>query len=1006
MRNFLFLLVSLMSYLIVLPSYAVEFCNFPYSEPIEGEVAVVGQAVDSDRERFKVLNAFKGNIVEVGGSSGSLSAALVRNYEEILEKTNLKRGGSFGIGPFKFGKSREFIQTITKKKYTATFVLQFDVKLPNEKFEIDTSKGTPLTDYALTLVNNPCQFKQIFGDSFVFQTQRGASVYVAINVSFSSSVHLDEYKQNMDASLEGKFDGLTKTVCTVCGAIPIKIPAFNFKATLEQATGKTSKSTVEDGKIDVVAMQIGGDASRLGQIFGTGQDVALASCSLSALDNCDKAFNNVLAYLAQEEFATGVKNYPTVLSYLSRPYWEVDPSIQLVKEVTPAIQSARDQLAQKLLNRETDLSTLKDMLASPLTVAHRQVLTTLQSQLGQDIQKLTATGFTCFSDLASCESESTQVLGNLTVYDKAVLQFYLEDGLMAHFSFDPPSSSKELITNSYPFAARLYGDINYESPDYYPHPERLFKDKPALDLTDGVSSSTVFPGCTVTLFDGYSYTGNSTTVSNRNDFRDIGWNDVASSAKLNCPSSTETTVDDLKKYKGAVYGAKLVADRANSPNSAYSFDNTFIDIPDNNELIAPYMTVGAWVKPANNNAGIIVGKVSDNWDHQYALWQNGNNLSFSIRRTNGKCQGGGWYRTDASSQLAIGKWSFVVGTWDGNTAKIYVNGELKGSKADIPSGGIDNCQSGSVRVGFWTDQSVSYFKGDIDDLILYSRALSDEEIQRIYTGIKSNTTSPEPTTDNRIKGISTRALVDTAPEKFMIAGIYVQGTDGKKVLVRATGKGLVNQGVNTQLDAKMEIRELSSGGLLDSNDDWRKHGTASEIQAAGHTPQNETDAALFISFNQGYYTMQVMPSGTQAGVGLVEVYDQVLNSDSRLSGISTRSYVGTTPANYMYAGLAIQGTVKVMIRGLGKGLAAQGVTGALDDAKIILRNQAGTVVDSNDNWATHVSAGILQQRGQAPSDSSDAAMIIDLSDGLYTIEVSSAKGGSGVALVEVYEITM
>ncbi len=107
----------------------------------------------------------------------------------------------------------------------------------------------------------------------------------------------------------------------------------------------------------------------------------------------------------------------------------------------------------------------------------------------------------------------------------------------------------------------------------------------------------------------------------------------------------------------------------------------------------------------------------------------------------------------------------------------------------------------------------------------------------------------------------------------------------------------------------------------------------------------------------------------------------------------------------MYAGLAIQGTVKVMIRCLGKSLVAQGVSGALDDAKIVLRKQDGSMIDSNDNWATHASASTLQQRGQAPNESSDAAMIVDLSDGLYTIEVSSANGQSGIGLIEVYEIT-
>ena len=130
-------------------------------------------------------------------------------------------------------------------------------------------------------------------------------------------------------------------------------------------------------------------------------------------------------------------------------------------------------------------------------------------------------------------------------------------------------------------------------------------------------------------------------------------------------------------------------------------------------------------------------------------------------------------------------------------------------------------------------------------------------------------------------------------------------------------------------------------------------------------------------------------------------------SSGKINGISTRAPVGSSATDYMYAGLAIQEDVNVLIRGLGKGLVAQGVAGALDDAMITVRTVRkadGTVVDSNDNWQTHSSSSMLTQRGQAPTDSSDAAMIINLPEGLYTIEVKSAKGGQGVALVEVYEI--
>jgi len=248
----------------------------------------------------------------------------------------------------------------------------------------------------------------------------------------------------------------------------------------------------------------------------------------------------------------------------------------------------------------------------------------------------------------------------------------------------------------------------------------------------------------------------------------------------------------------------------------------------------------------------------------------------------------------------------------------------------------------------------------------------------------------------------------------MMAGVYIRGTAQKKALVRATGKGLVKQGVNTLLDAKLEVYDLATSTTTpaDKNDDWKQHSSYSAVQAAGGMPDGY-DAALISGLNQGYYSMVVMPSGGSMtsggggteGIGLVEVYDNDPASASRLSGISTRSYVGSAAADYMYAGLAIQGgSLRLLIRGLGKGLVAQGVAGALDDAIITVRKADGTVVDSNDNWQSHSSSSVLTQRGQAPKESSDAAMIINLFEGLYTIEVKSAKGGSGVALVEVYEI--
>jgi len=688
MRNFLFLLASLTSYFVALPSYAVEFCNFPYSEPIAGEVAVVGQAIDSDHDRFKVLNAFKGRVVEVGGGTASLNISLSTDQNEIYSKIEQKKEGKIKIGWFSAGKSRDFTSVILKKSYSATFMLSFDATLPNDKWEIDSSGGTPLTDYAKSLVNNPCQFKQVFGNSFIFQTQRGVSLYVAITISFSQDIYFQEFKRGMNASLEGSFKGFTGNVCILCGEKKFTIPAFDFNLAFNKSSGNISQTTLESGKVDVAIMQKGGDVSRLGQVFGTGGDIAIASCSLNSLDSCTRAFNNVLAYLAQEEFAAGVKRYPVVLNYLSRPYWEIDPSITLVKEVTPAVEMARTNLATELSNREQSLITVKNMLASPslTVVGHRQELAALQPKLEQDVQKLIAAGFTCFSDLASCEGLSNQVISNLTVYNKSILQFYPEDGLVLFLPFN---------TNS-------------------------------LDESGN---------------------GNN----------------------------------------GVVHGAVLTKDRNGKENSAYSFNgSSYIGVPYNPQFnITPSgFSVALWFTPESSQSPIhaLIDKAHgitglNSWVVQCVNDGTTAKNLFEFAVGNGS----GWMIAD-STCIFDNKWHFVVVNFDGATTKFYVDGELKQT---APFSGSPVSNRNGISIGTASINN-RFFKGSIDDIRIYNRAITDTEVQQLYTGKTTVVPQPEEVTaTNRLGGISTRSYVGTDPANYMIAGLFVN-TTAKKVVARAS----------------------------------------------------------------------------------------------------------------------------------------------------------------------------------------------------------------------------
>jgi len=254
----------------------------------------------------------------------------------------------------------------------------------------------------------------------------------------------------------------------------------------------------------------------------------------------------------------------------------------------------------------------------------------------------------------------------------------------------------------------------------------------------------------------------------------------------------------------------------------------------------------------------------------------------------------------------------------------------------------------------------------------------------------------------RLKGISTRGYVGNTAENNMFAGLIISGSGSEKLLIRGLGQGLNSVGVATSLDARLEIKNLNSNTIVDSNNDWQTHSSASQLSQYAATPVSTRDAALVTSLNTGMYSIQVSPVSSP-GVGLVEIFDKDLSSKNRLAGISTRGYVGNTPVEFMYAGISVQGNLKVLIRALGDGLRSRGVAGALDDAKITVR-KGSSVIATNDSWSQDKSAMELQQKQQSPPSTSDAAMFIMLSEGDYTIEVSSARGGKGVALVEVYDM--
>ena len=105
----------------------------------------------------------------------------------------------------------------------------------------------------------------------------------------------------------------------------------------------------------------------------------------------------------------------------------------------------------------------------------------------------------------------------------------------------------------------------------------------------------------------------------------------------------------------------------------------------------------------------------------------------------------------------------------------------------------------------------------------------------------------------------------------------------------------------------------------------------------------------------------------------------------------------------------------MIIRAIGLELRAPpyNIPNALADPRLELHNHTGALIASNDNWQTTVIGGIItgnqvsdiQNSGYAPGDGRESAIIADLPPGNYTAILRGVNNTTGVALVEVYDLS-
>ena len=273
-----------------------------------------------------------------------------------------------------------------------------------------------------------------------------------------------------------------------------------------------------------------------------------------------------------------------------------------------------------------------------------------------------------------------------------------------------------------------------------------------------------------------------------------------------------------------------------------------------------------------------------------------------------------------------------------------------------------------------------------------------------------------------LANISTRAFVQTG-DNVMIGGFIVQGTQPKRVIIRAIGPELSAPPFNIPNALSNPTLELhgSTGALIASNNNWRTTiiggiittNQVRDIINSGYAPGDGRESAIIAELPGGNYTAIVRGVNNTMGVALVEVYDLSAETNSILGNISTRSFVQTGD-NVMIGGFIVQGTApkRVIVRAIGPELTQYGVPNAMANPTLEVHDGTGALIASNDNWVRTIIGGIItsnqfreiRDSGYAPGDGRESAIIADLPAGNYTAIVRGVNNTTGVALVEVYDL--
>ncbi|GAB3991329.1 hypothetical protein GCM10028807_21160 [Spirosoma daeguense] len=190
----------------------------------------------------------------------------------------------------------------------------------------------------------------------------------------------------------------------------------------------------------------------------------------------------------------------------------------------------------------------------------------------------------------------------------------------------------------------------------------------------------------------------------------------------------------------------FTTDHTNKANSAILLDgiDDYIYMPENsnNSLNPEALSISIWIKPAPLTHRMQIYNKSRYENSANEVYSSllkkendvgpGTTIMTDIKQGSNCEPGKGWQSFPVTSSIEMDVWHHLVFTYTGNTARMYIDGALLSVKNDLPANKIDVCPGAELKFGAAIKGLNWFFKGAMDDIRIYKRALTSTEVQTLH----------------------------------------------------------------------------------------------------------------------------------------------------------------------------------------------------------------------------------------------------------------------------------